>query len=167
MINIEIHLGDITKLDCDAIVNAANKTLLGGGGVDGAIHRAAGPELLSECRTLNGCQTGEAKITKGYKLKAKHVIHTVGPIYSNAPSDPIKLANCYRNSLEIAKENGLHSIAFPSISTGVYGYPLEEATKVAVATVLEWFEQNPDYNMKVTFVCFGEKAYNLYKHYCN
>ena len=167
MRNIEIHLGDITKLDCDAIVNAANKTLLGGGGVDGAIHRAAGPELLSECRTLNGCQTGEAKITKGYKLKAKHVIHTVGPIYSGAPSDPIKLANCYRNSLEIAKENGLHSIAFPSISTGVYGYPLEEATKVAVATVLEWFEQNPDYNMKVTFVCFGEKAYNLYKHYCN
>ena len=167
MRNIEIYLGDITKLDCDAIVNAANKTLLGGGGVDGAIHRAAGPELLSECRTLNGCQTGEAKITKGYKLKAKHVIHTVGPIYSAAPSDPIKLANCYRNSLEIAKENGLHSIAFPSISTGVYGYPLEEATKVAVATVLEWFEQNPDYNMKVTFVCFGEKAYNLYKHYCN
>lgn len=167
MINIEIHLGDITKLDCDAIVNAANKTLLGGGGVDGAIHRAAGPELLSECRTLNGCQTGEAKITKGYKLKAKHVIHTVGPIYSNAPSDPIKLANCYRNSLELAKENGLNSIAFPSISTGVYGYPLEEATKVAVATVLEWIEQNPDYEMKVIFVCFGEKAYNLYKQYCN
>ena len=167
MINIGIHLGDITKLDCDAIVNAANKTLLGGGGVDGAIHRAAGPELLSECRTLNGCQTGEAKITKGYKLKAKHVIHTVGPIYSGAPSDPIKLANCYRNSLEIAKENGLHSIAFPSISTGVYGYPLEEATKVAVATVLEWIEQNPDYEMKVIFVCFGEKAYNLYKQYCN
>lgn len=167
MRNIEIHLGDITKLDCDAIVNAANKTLLGGGGVDGAIHRAAGPELLSECRTLNGCQTGEAKITKGYKLKAKHVIHTVGPIYSAAPSDPIKLANCYRNSLELAKENGLHSIAFPSISTGVYGYPLEEATKVAIATVLGWFEQNPDYNMKVIFVCFGEKAYNLYKHYCN
>ena len=167
MRNIEIHLGDITKLDCDAIVNAANKTLLGGGGVDGAIHRAAGPELLSECRTLNGCQTGEAKITKGYKLKAKHVIHTVGPIYSNAPSDPIKLANCYRNSLELAKENGLNSIAFPSISTGVYGYPLEEATKVAVATVLEWIEQNPDYEMKVIFVCFGEKAYNLYKQYCN
>ena len=167
MRNIEIHLGDITKLDCDAIVNAANKTLLGGGGVDGAIHRAAGPELLSECRTLNGCQTGEAKITKGYKLKAKHVIHTVGPIYSNAPSDPIKLANCYRNSLELAKENGLNSIAFPSISTGVYGYPLEEATKVAVATVLEWIEQNPDYEMKVIFVCFGEKAYNLYKQYCD
>lgn len=166
MKNIEIHLGDITKLDCDAIVNAANKTLLGGGGVDGAIHRAAGPELLAECRTLNGCKTGEAKITKGYKLKARHVIHTVGPIYSNAPSDPIKLADCYRNSLDLAKKYDLHSIAFPSISTGVYGYPLEDATKVVVKTVSRWLEENPDYQIKIVFVCFGEKAYNLYKYSC-
>lgn len=166
MKNIEIHLGDITKLDCDAIVNAANKTLLGGGGVDGAIHRAAGPELLAECRTLNGCKTGEAKITKGYKLKARHVIHTVGPIYSNAPSDPIKLADCYRNSLDLAKKYDLHSIAFPSISTGVYGYPLEDATEVVVKTVSRWLEENPDYQIKIVFVCFGEKAYNLYKYSC-
>ena len=166
MANIEIMLGDITLLDCDAIVNAANKTLLGGGGVDGAIHRAAGPELLKECRTLNGCKTGEAKITKGYNLSAKYVIHTVGPIYSNSPSDPVKLADCYRNSLDLAKQNDLHSIAFPSISTGVYGYPLEEATAVVVKTVKKWFEDNADYDMKVIFTCFGEKAYNLYKYSC-
>ena len=166
MKNIEIHLGDITKLGCDAIVNAANKTLLGGGGVDGAIHRAAGPELLAECRTLNGCKTGEAKITKGYNLKAKYVIHTVGPIYSNIPSDPVKLADCYRNSLNLAKDYDIHSIAFPSISTGVYGYPLEEATEIVIKTVTKWLEDNQDYNMRVIFVCFGEKAYNLYKHSC-
>ena len=162
MRNIEIHLGDITKLECDAIVNAANKSLLGGGGVDGAIHRAAGPGLLKECRTLNGCMTGEAKITKGYNLKAKHVIHTVGPIYSDAPSDPIKLADCYRNSLDLAKEHGLHSIAFPSISTGVYGYPLGDATEVAIYTVTKWLDENKDYDMHVIFVCFGEKAYSVY-----
>ena len=167
MKNIEIHLGDITKLECDAIVNAANKSLLGGGGVDGAIHRAAGPELLKECRTLNGCMTGEAKITKGYNLKAKHVIHTVGPIYSDAPSDPIKLADCYRNSLNLAKEHGLHSIAFPSISTGVYGYPLEEATEVVAYTVTKWLEENQDYDMHIIFVCFGEKAYSIYNNYFN
>ena len=165
MKNIEIKLGDITALDCDAIVNAANKSLLGGGGVDGAIHRAAGPKLLAECRTLNGCKTGEAKITKGYKLKAKHVIHTVGPIYSNSPSDPIKLADCYRNSLDLAKKYDLHSIAFPSISTGVYGYPLEDATDVVFKAVTKWFEDNADYDMKVIFVCFGERAYKLYKSY--
>ncbi len=163
MRNIEIHLGDITKLECDAIVNAANKSLLGGGGVDGAIHRAAGPNLLAECRTLNGCKTGEAKITKGYNLKAKHVIHTVGPIYSNAPSDAIRLADCYRNSLDLAKTYDLHSIAFPSISTGVYGYPLEEATSVVADTVTKWLEENQDYDMHIIFVCFGEKAYSLYK----
>lgn len=167
MKNIEIYLGDITKLDCDAIVNAANKTLLGGGGVDGAIHRAAGPELLAECRTLNGCKTGEAKITKGYNLKAKHVIHTVGPIYSNSQTDPIRLADCYKNSLDLARKHDLHSIAFPSISTGVYGYPLEEATAVVYKTVSKWIEENSDYEMKITFVCFGEKAYNLYMQYYN
>lgn len=166
MKNVEIYLGDITKLECDAIVNAANKTLLGGGGVDGAIHRAAGPGLLEECRTLGGCKTGEAKITKGYNLNAKYVIHTVGPIYSDSPTDPIKLADCYRNSLELAKQNEIHSIAFPSISTGVYGYPLEEATEVVLKTVSKWMEDNEDYEMNVTFVCFGEKAYNLYKYSC-
>ena len=165
MKKMEIKLGDITKLDCDAIVNAAKRSLLGGGGVDGAIHRAAGPELLAECRTLNGCETGQAKITKGYNLKAKYVIHTVGPIYSNDPSDPIKLADCYRNSLNLAKEYGIHSIAFPSISTGVYGYPLKEATEVVVKTVSKWLDDNQDYNIKVIFMCFSENAYNLYQEY--
>ena len=111
--------------------------------------------------------TGEAKITKGYNLKAKHVIHTVGPIYSDAPSDPIKLADCYRNSLNLAKEHGLHSIAFPSISTGVYGYPLEEATEVVAYTVTKWLEENQDYDMHIIFVCFGEKAYSVYNNYFN
>lgn len=166
MKNIDVQLGDITKLDCDAIVNAANKSLLGGGGVDGAIHRAAGPMLLEECRTLNGCSTGEAKITKGYNLKAKYVIHTVGPIYSGAESDPVKLANCYLNSLDLAKQYDLHSIAFPCISTGVYGYPIEEAMPVVIKAVSKWFEENQDHNMKVIFMCFGEKAYNLYKYSC-
>ena len=164
--NIFIEMGDITLLDCDAIVNAANRSLLGGGGVDGAIHRAAGPELLAECKTLGGCNTGEAKITKGYNLKAKYVIHTVGPVYAGRETDRILLSDCYHNSLELAKANDIHSIAFPGISTGVYGYPQEEAVPIAVDTVLQWIKNNSDYDIQVTFVCFGNKAYELYKSYC-
>ena len=160
---ITFDIGDITQLDVDAIVNAANKSLLGGGGVDGAIHRAAGPELLDECRTLNGCETGEAKITKGYKLKARHVIHTVGPVYSGKEDDAVKLANCYRNSLDLAKENDVHSIAFPAISTGVYGYPKEDAAKIAMGTVRQWLSDHADYEMKVTMSCFDQGTYDLYQ----
>ena len=155
MKQITIDLGDITKLDVECIVNAANKSLLGGGGVDGAIHRAAGPELLAECRTLHGCETGEAKITRGYRLKAKYVIHTVGPVYAGRPRDAELLANCYRNSLELAKKYGIHSIAFPAISTGVYGYPLEEAVPIAVQTVSAWLIENQDYPIAVTMSCFN------------
>ena len=154
MSSIKKYVGDITKLKVDAIVNAANSSLLGGGGVDGCIHRAAGPQLLEECRLLNGCRTGEAKITKGYNLPAKHVIHTVGPIYSGSPSDPEMLHNCYWNSLEVAKANDLHSIAFPGISTGVYGYPKKEAAEIAHSTVEEWIDAHPDYDIEVTFVTF-------------
>lgn len=163
MHKISIDSGDITKLKLDAIVNAANKSLLGGGGVDGAIHRAAGRELLAECRTLHGCETGEAKITKGYNLPAKHVIHTVGPIYSGSPQDPVKLADCYRNSLELAKANDVHSIAFPAISTGVYGYPKEDAAEIAVKTVKAWLAENEAYDMEVIFSCFDEKTKLLYQ----
>ena len=160
---IQVVQGDITKLDCDGIVNAANRSLLGGGGVDGAIHRAAGPELLAECRTLHGCRTGEAKITKGYRLKAKYIIHTVGPIYSGTAEDAAQLADCYRNSLNLAKEHELHSIAFPAISTGVYGYTLEDATEIAVKTVTQWLAAHADYAMQVIFCCFDARTERVYQ----
>ncbi len=152
---------NITKLEVDAIVNAANSSLLGGGGVDGAIHRAAGPELMEECRMLNGCKTGQAKITKGYRLPAKHVIHTVGPVWNGGKRNEAELlAGCYRNSLELAVKHGLHSIAFPAISTGIYGYPIEKAAEVAVQTVREFVEEHP---LEVTFCCFSAKDLEIYQ----
>lgn len=160
--DVTVYQGDITKLSVDAIVNAANKSLLGGGGVDGAIHRAAGPDLLKECRTLHGCNTGEAKITKGYNLPAKYVIHTVGPIYGGRKEDASNLANCYKNSLSLAKENDIHSIAFSAISTGVYGYPIEDATEIAVATVKQWLSENSEYSLHVIFCCFGNEITEIY-----
>ncbi len=160
---IELWQGDITAQDTDAIVNAANRTLLGGGGVDGAIHRAAGPQLLEECRTLGGCETGDAKITRGYRLKAKHVIHTVGPIYHSAGKRaPELLASCYRRSLEVASAHKLGSVAFPSISTGAYGYPLSEAAPIALKTVRDYLQVHPDIR-KVRFVLFGREAYEAYE----
>jgi len=159
---IEILQGDITKLKMDAIVNAANSTLLGGGGVDGAIHRAAGPELLAECRTLNGCKTGDAKITKGYNLPARYVIHTVGPIWHGGKSgEPELLASCYRNSLGLAIKNNLKSIAFPNISTGVYGYPKQKAAVIAIDAVSSFLYENPQLD-KVIFCCFDEENLQIY-----
>ena len=154
---------DITQAEVDCIVNAANESLLGGGGVDGAIHRAAGPQLLDECRTLNGCETGEAKITKGYNLKASRIIHTVGPRYSGRKRDAELLRNCYWNSLELARVNDLHSIAFPTISTGVFGYPLEAATEIALKTVSDWLRINPNYGMAILFTGFNEHTTEVYK----
>lgn len=158
---LEVLQGDITKLEVDAIVNAANTSLLGGGGVDGAIHRAAGPELLAECRTLGGCPTGQAKITKGYKLPAKYVIHTVGPVYHGKEQDAELLAGCYRNSLRLAGENNLATIAFPAISTGVYRYPLEEATPIAIETTLEELAKHTCIKRAI-FAVFSEKALKAY-----
>jgi O-acetyl-ADP-ribose deacetylase (regulator of RNase III) len=161
---MELVEGDITAQDTDAIVNAANPSLLGGGGVDGAIHRAAGPELLAECRTLGGCPTGEAKITKGYRLKARHVIHTVGPVYHReGPARSAELlTSAYRRSLEVASENNLRSVAFPSISTGAYGYPLEEAAPIALQTAIDYLETHTDIE-RVRFVLYGQRAYQVYK----
>jgi O-acetyl-ADP-ribose deacetylase (regulator of RNase III) len=158
---ITVVQGDITQQQVDAIVNAANERLLGGGGVDGAIHRAAGPELKEECRTIGGCPTGEARITKGYRLPARYVIHTVGPVWhGGARDEPAQLAACYRNSLQLAAAHGVRTIAFPGISTGVYGYPLEDATRLALATVQGCLAELPGIE-EVRFVTFGERATEL------
>jgi len=160
---IEILRGDITKLEVDAIVNAANTTLLGGGGVDGAIHRAAGPELLAECRTLGGCSPGEAKITPGYHLPSRFVIHTVGPVWRGGKhGEPQTLANCYRNSLQVAEENGIRTIAFPAISCGAYGYPVQEAAQIAVKTTREFLTNNDKIDDAI-FVLWSEDIYETYR----
>jgi O-acetyl-ADP-ribose deacetylase (regulator of RNase III) len=153
---------NITTLAVDAIVNAANSSLLGGGGVDGAIHRAAGPDLVMECRELRGCKTGQAKITKGYRLPARHVIHTVGPVWNGGErEEPELLAGCYWNSLELARKHALGSIAFPCISTGIFGYPAPAAAEIAVRTCREWLAES-GYELEITFCCFSEKDLEIY-----
>ena len=163
---IELYRGDITKLNVDAIVNAANNSLLGGGGVDGAIHRAAGKELLEECRLLNGCATGDAKVTKGYNLPAKFVIHTVGPIWSGREDDALLLQSCYRKSLDLAVEKNVKSIAFPNISTGIYRFPKSDAADIAIETVHQFLNQN-NFIEKVIFVVFDDENYQIYKEKLN
>jgi len=163
MERIRVVLGDITKIEADAIVNAANKTLLGGGGVDGAIHRAAGPELLKECIGLKGCETGQAKITKGYRLPAKYVIHTVGPVWRGGEhNEDMLLASCYRNSLQLAVENGIKTIAFPSISTGAYRFPVERAAKIAVSGIAGFLKEHYGIDT-VIIVCFDKKTMEAYE----
>lgn len=160
---MKIFQGDITTLEVDAIVNAANNPLLGGGGVDGAIHRAAGPGLLAECVTLGGCNTGEAKITGGYDLPSKHVIHTVGPVWDGGrANEDALLADCYRNSLKLSEENGLRMVAFPAISTGVFGFPKERATRIAVREVRAFLDQDVGVE-QVIFVCFSERDFDIYQ----
>lgn len=160
---LEIITGDITEQDVDAIVNAANCSLLGGGGVDGAIHRAAGPELLAECRTLHGCETGKAKITKGYRLKARYVIHTPGPVWhGGGHGEEALLASCYRSCMALAAENGCKTVNFPSISTGVYHFPLEKASKIAVDTITACLEEYPAIE-RVRMVCFNQHTQRFYQ----
>lgn len=163
---IEIIQGDITKIKADAIVNAANSSLLGGGGVDGAIHRAAGSELLAECKTLGGCPTGEARITKGYTLPAKYIIHTVGPVYSGSPKDSSLLSQCYQNSFKLAVEKGIKTIAFPAISCGIYGYPIEDACKIALDTTYRILKKNNALE-KVIFVLFSKNDEKIYRQCLN
>ncbi|HJQ23510.1 MAG TPA: O-acetyl-ADP-ribose deacetylase [Blastocatellia bacterium] len=159
---IEIIQGDITKLHVDAIVNAANSSLLGGGGVDGAIHRAAGPELVQECQRLGGCKTGEAKLTGGYRLPAKHVIHTVGPVWrGGGQGEPELLASCYRNSLQLAVKQAIKTIAFPAISCGIYGYPVEEAVEIALRETHDFLSRHQEI-AKVIFACFEANVYQAY-----
>ena len=163
LIRVSVIEGDITNVQVDAIVNAANTSLLGGGGVDGAIHRAAGPELLAECRTLGGCPTGEARITGGYRLPAKYIIHTAGPIWGGGDrGEPELLARCYRNSLALATKHQVRSIAFPAISCGIYGYPIQDACQIAVRETLAYLDTN-ELPERVTFVCFGSEIYDAYQ----
>jgi len=163
---IEICQGDITQIEVDAIVNAANTSLLGGGGVDGAIHRAAGPELLAECRTIGGCPTGEARLTKGYRLPACYVIHTVGPVYRGRPEDSQLLKSCYANSFKLAQAHGLATLAFPAISCGVYGYPIQEAAQIALGSAASSLSDQPDLH-RIVFVLFSDGDRAIYEQAIN